>query len=76
MIVIKEMSLTEFNFWSGAKEFAEKLTYTELKELDSVMEDIFFEGIDEVKVNDIFWFDSELVCEWLGLDLEEVLNRG
>ena len=75
MIVIKEMSLTEFDFWSGAKDFAAKLTYSELKELDSHFEELFSDGIDELKVNDLFWFEQELICEWLNLDLEEVYER-
>ena len=73
--IIDEKSLTEFNFWSGAADFAEKLTYGELKAIDDIISDLYPDGIDATSLNDIFWFDQESVCEWIGLDLDEVYER-
>ena len=46
MRYIKEESLANFEFWSGAKDRAELLTYSEPQELDSFVEELF-EGREE-----------------------------
>tara|TARA_R110001606_G_C15320741_1_gene644629 strand:- start:1027 stop:1326 length:300 start_codon:yes stop_codon:yes gene_type:complete len=68
-------SLTDFEFWSGGKDFADNLTYTELKEVENQLEDLYPEGMTETQINDLFWFDDEGICEMLGLDIDEVYNR-
>ena len=40
MKVYSEMSLTNFEFWGGAKDRAKMLTYEELEEIGNVSEDI------------------------------------
>ena len=74
MRIIKEESLRNFQFWSGARSFADNLTCEELDTIESILEDDGSE-YTETQINDLFWFDSEVVCEWLGLDIEEVLSR-
>tara|TARA_R110002167_G_scaffold214860_4_gene419610 strand:+ start:54 stop:281 length:228 start_codon:yes stop_codon:yes gene_type:complete len=75
MTITKEIRLTQFEFWSGAKQFAEKLTYTELNELEGYIEDSISENFTETYINDLFWFEDEMICRWLGLDINEVYNR-
>jgi hypothetical protein len=75
MTITKEIRLTQFEFWGGAKKFADNLTYTELNELEGYIEDFFIEGLTETDINDLFWFDDEEVCNWLDLDIDEVYNR-
>ena len=76
MRITKELDLTNFEFWSGAKLFADKLTYTELKELEPIIEDIYNdEDITETQLNDLFWFDDELLCEWININIDDVYNR-
>ena len=74
MRIIKEESLRNFQFWSGAKSFAENLTCEELDTIESILEG---DGSDytDTQINDLFWFDSETVCDWLGLDIEDVISR-
>lgn len=71
MKVFCEISLTSFEFWGGAKLRAQQLTYSELEELEYILEDIYPEGIEETTINDIFWFEFPSVAEWLGLQLDE-----
>lgn len=71
MKVFSEKSLTNFEFWSGAKCRAEQLTYEELEQLEYILEDIYPDGMDEVLINDLFWFDFPIICEWLGLTLDD-----
>ena len=53
MKVISEMSLTNFEFWGGAKDRAKMLTYEELEQVVYVLEDIY-EEIEDVAINDNF----------------------
>jgi len=70
----KELNLTNFEFWSGAKQH--EFTYNELKQLEYILEDLYHEKPPtETDINDLFWFEEETFCEWLNLDYNEYLNR-
>ena len=69
MKITSELNLADFDFWSGAKDHS--FTYSELKELEYQLEELFQDGATETQINDIFWFEEEMLCEWLGLDYEE-----
>ena len=75
MTYIKEESLTNFKFWSGAKDRAKLLTYSELEQLNELLPDLFTETPTETAINDLFWFDFETICEMLGTTEEEVFKR-
>lgn len=71
MKIFSEKSLTNFEFWSGASINAEKLTTAEMYAIEDIIEDLFPEGIDETRLNDIFWFDFDMVVDWLGYTIDE-----
>ena len=79
MTLTIEKSLNDFNFWGGAASNAAKLTLEEMDELEEQLEEI--DRLNEngpmsvTELNDWFWFDFETICDWLGLDYEEVLAR-
>jgi hypothetical protein len=73
MKVSQELALTNFTFWSGAKDHS--FTYSELNHLESVIEDVYPDGCEETQINDLFWFEEESLCEWIGLDYDEYLER-
>lgn len=75
MKIYKEESLSGFEFWSGAKDFAEKLTDNELDQVEVILTDTHPDGMDETEINDLFRFESETICDWLGLDYDEVMER-
>ena len=54
------------NFGAGAKANAERLTYEEIERIGEVIEQLYPDGIDEVNINDLFWFDFESLVEWFG----------
>jgi hypothetical protein len=66
MKMYKEESLSNFEFWSGAKDRADKLTSEELDQIESSLEDLYPDGMSETEINDLFWFDFETVLEWIG----------
>ena len=70
----KQLNLTNFNFWSGAKQH--KFSYSELQELQFQLEVLYHEEPPtETDLNDLFWFEEEFLCECIGLDFEEYENR-
>ena len=78
MTMTIEKSLKDFHFWGGAATNAAKLTPDELDQLESQLEelkDYNEEPWTATEVNDLLWFQMEDVCEWLGLDYEEVMSR-
>ena len=70
MKVYSEMSLTSFEFWGGAKERAKMLTYEEIERIGEVIEELY-EDIEDIVLNDWFWFGFSWVCEPIGLQYDE-----
>ena len=71
MKIYSEKSLRNFEFWSGAKENANELTSAQLDEVETILEDLYPEGMDETQINDLFWFEFDTIKEWLGITDEE-----
>jgi hypothetical protein len=76
MKLYKEESISNFEFWSGAKDTAKYLTEEEFNTIESMLEDLYPEGMSETQLNDLFWFEDDTIAEWLGYDnFEEIINR-
>jgi len=75
MTITHEEKLADFEFWSGGKDTAKALKPEQIRTMESVLSDLYPEGIDATKLNDIFWFEKEWIAETLGFknweDLEE-----
>ena len=71
MKIYSEKSLRNFEFWSGAKENVNELTSAQLDEVETILEDLYPEGMSETQINDLFWFDFDTIKEWLGITDEE-----
>ena len=75
MKIYTEISLSQFEFWSGAKDTADRI-WEEMGEsgfdtVEAILEDTYPEGIDETTLNDIFWFEPETIYEWLGMSNDD-----
>lgn len=81
MRIYKDISLEDFEAWSGAVD-----TMDTLKDLETnanidvwdILEtciDEFDEGMDETEVNDFLWFEIDTIAEWLGYENWEQLER-
>ena len=76
MRIYREIPLTEFEFWAGGKDTVEELTNSELEQIEQILEEIYPEGMDEFEVNDLLWFERDLIAEWLGYeDFDEIMRR-
>jgi hypothetical protein len=76
MKIHMETDLHHFEFWSGAKDTVKHLTWEELDKIESMLEDIYPDGMDETELNDFFWFEDDTIAEWLGYEsFEELMHR-
>lgn len=60
--------LHDFNFWSGAKDNVKYLTKDDLNVIESELEEMYPDGIEETELNDLFRFDMDEVSKILGYD--------
>ena len=67
--------LANFDFWAGAVTVAEVITYSEFQLIEECIEDIFGDGVTETQINDIFWFETELICYIIGITEDELDER-
>lgn len=75
MKITKEISLYDFEAWSGAKDTLGELTISECEQLEAILEDIHPDGMDETQLNDILWFENDWIAECLGYRNWEHLVR-
>lgn len=72
MKIIKEMSLKELETWQGATDTKERIINNDKEvEFESLMEEMYPNGISEIELNDLLWFDDEWIYESLGIEIEE-----
>lgn len=76
MKIYTEESLRNFEFWSGARDTVEYLTDEELDTIEAILKDSYPDGMDETDINDLFWFEDDLIAEWLGYEnFEAIMHR-
>lgn len=68
MKVYNEMSIRNFEAWSGAIATKDLIIENNKEdEFDALIEELYPDGIDETLLNDILWFDEEWVLDSLGI---------
>lgn len=68
MLVHTETTLRNFDAWSGAKETKQTILDADKEdEFDSLIEELYPDGLTDTTLNDLLWFDSEWVFEQLGI---------
>ena len=76
MTITYELDLNSFQAWSGAKDTLERIQREgKCSLLEQILEDIYPDGMTETELNDLLWFDSESVYEWLGIRSEEQIEK-
>lgn len=75
MKVFTEISLDNFDAWSGAIETKERIIEEgKSEEFEQLIDELFPEGIDETSLNNILWFEDESIFEHLGITNEDEEN--
>ena len=72
MRIYSETSVENFEAWSGAVDTLDRVKEAgKCDELESILEDLYPDGMSETELNDLLWFEPETVFEWLGIEEEE-----
>ena len=76
MKYLVEESLANFDFWSGAKQTADELTYKDFEEIEGILEcSNTGDYMTDTEINDFFWFEDDTIAEWLGYeDWEDLIE--
>ena len=76
MTITYELDLNSFQAWSGAKDTLDRIQREgKCTELENVLEELYPDGMTETELNDLLWFDSESVYEWLVIRSEEQIEK-
>lgn len=72
MLVTREISIKDFEAWSGAVSTWDRIIEENKEdEFDSMIEELYPDGIDETDLNDLLWFESDWIYEALGISSED-----
>lgn len=72
MIIKTDIYLSEFDAWSGARDTLDRIINEgKCDELESMLEELYPEGMTDTELNDLLWFDDEWLFEMLDIDDEE-----
>lgn len=76
MKISYELDLDHFEAWSGAVSTLDRIKENGLtRQFENILEELYPDGMSETELNDLLWFDSDSVYEWLGLPTEEMLRE-
>lgn len=76
MTITCDLDLNSFNAWNGAVDTLNRIQREgKCEELENILEDLYPDGMTETQLNDLLWFDSEQVYEWLGIRNEEQIRK-
>lgn len=69
MKVISEISIADFQAWSGAVETKQAIVAAEkCDEFDSYIEELYPDGLTDTQLNDLLWFEGEYMLYVLGIN--------
>lgn len=72
----ENVKVAYFDAWSGAKDTKQTiLENNKGEEFDSLIEELYPDGLSETQLNDILWFESDWIFENLGISTEEEENN-
>ena len=75
MKIYTEDSIRNFDFWSGARDTVNDLTYDDFDIFEPIIEDMFMGECSDTDLNDFFWFERDTIAEWLGYeDYDELMK--
>ena len=75
MKIWSDDSIRNFNFWSGARDTVDDLFDSDFDILEPILEEYFDGEVEDVDLNDFFWFERNTIASWLGYEDYEELIR-
>ena len=65
-------TLVNFDAWSGAVETKERIIAEgKSEQFDSLIEELYEDGLSETALNDLLWFEDDWIFEQLGIEDED-----
>ena len=75
MKITKEISIEEFEGWSGAENTLDKIiSEGKAQEFEFILEDLYPEGMDEIQLNDLMLYEPEWCFEAVGIRTESEIE--
>lgn len=74
MKVWQDISLSQFEFWGGARQIAELLTTEQLDYIEEILLLDYPNGINATELNDMFWFDTNYILGIIGLTEDDIFQ--
>ena len=72
MKITMELSLENFEAWAGAVDTKKKIIEAgKTEEFETLIDELYPDGIDATTLNDLLWFDVDWLYENLGMMEEE-----
>ena len=72
MKIFTEQSISDFEAWSGAMDTKNRIVEENKEsEFDSLIEELYPDGLTDTQLNDILWFEEDWIFESLGITDEE-----
>lgn len=72
MKITYDLDLETFEPWAGAVDTLERIKEeNKLMELENLLEELYPDGLEETKLNDILWFEEDFLFSNLGISTEE-----
>jgi hypothetical protein len=71
-VINDNLSLMNFDAWSGAKETKRELIDLSLvDDFEALIDELYPEGLTDTQLNDILWFERDWIFESLGIETNE-----
>ena len=76
MIIYSEVDIRDFEFWEGAEYVADVFTQDDLEEIQNRLVELYPDGMSDVELNDLFWYDEDFVAELAGYSSFQKVKDG
>ena len=76
MLISYELDLNTFKAWSGAVDTLNRIKQEDkCSELESILEDLYPEGMTETQLNDLLWFEPDYIYDLLDIRSENQIKE-
>ena len=76
MKIISEISIESFEAWSGAVDTLDRIRNAgKCDQLESVLEEVYPDGMTDTELNDLLWFEPDTVYEWCDMRSESAIRE-
>lgn len=76
MIVHCDLSLENFEAWSGGKDTLDSLSHSDCEELEKHLEELYPDGMTDSELNDFLWFERDTIADLLGYRNADAMFNG